>query len=100
MEIPARRSAIFLTAALIYAVVMTMGNVGYASVDYAYLLNLTTGSEDARIDAGDLAFLLATHDFDATPKDGYVLLRLNGTVYKMTPNGERPGLADIVIEKE
>lgn len=95
MEKLARRSAIFLTAALICAVVMPLGHVGDASVDYAYLLNLTMGSEDARIDAGDLAFLLATHDFDATPKDGYVLLRLNGTVYKMTPNGKRPGLADI-----
>jgi hypothetical protein len=69
-----------------------------ASDNYQDLLNLTRANEDTRMDARDLAFLLVTHDFDATPKDGYVIVELNRTFYIMTPNGDKPGLADIVIK--
>ena len=47
--------------------------------------------------AEDLAFFLVTHDFDATPKNDYVEVRLNGVVYKVVPNGSKPGLADVTI---
>lgn len=70
-----------------------------ASESYQDLLNLTQTNEDTRMDARDLAFFLVTHDFDATPKDGYVMVELNGTIYILTPNKDKPGLADIAIKK-
>ena len=45
----------------------------------------------------DLAFLLATHNFDATPEDGYVIVKLEGMIYSLTPNKEKPGLAEVTI---
>ncbi len=47
------------------------------------------------MDALDLAFFLATHNFDATPEDGNVIVKLEGMICSLTPNGERPGLADV-----
>lgn len=52
-------------------------------------------SEDPKITVQDLAFCLATHDYDATPRDGYVELQLDGESYKLVPNGDAPGLCDI-----
>jgi hypothetical protein len=37
--------------------------------------------------------LLASHDFDATPKGGFVEVDLGGHIYKLTTNGSAPGLA-------
>jgi len=45
----------------------------------------------------ELAFFLATHDFDARPEDGYVTVKIDNLVYKVTPNKDRPGLADIAV---
>ena len=52
-------------------------------------------NEDVRINAQDLIFLLATHGFDAVPKGSYVIVKLDQATYEMTPNGVKPGLADI-----
>jgi hypothetical protein len=52
--------------------------------------------EDERITIYDLAFYLATHGFDATPKETYVELRFNHAIYKLVPNGNTPGLCDII----
>jgi len=52
-------------------------------------------NEDVRINAQDLAFLLATHGFHDVPKGSYVIVKLDQATYKMTPNGVVPGLADI-----
>jgi hypothetical protein len=35
--------------------------------------------------SNDLAFFLASHNFDATPKDGYVEVKLDGLVHKRSP---------------
>jgi len=51
--------------------------------------------EDSRMDLQDLAFFLVTHNFDASPLDGYVQLNLDGKIFRLVPNGERPGLCDI-----
>lgn len=51
--------------------------------------------EDPKITVQDLAFFLATHNYDATPRDGYVELQLNGECYRLVPNGDAPGLCDI-----
>jgi hypothetical protein len=46
------------------------------------------------MNAQDLAFFLATHNYNAMPRDGYEL-NLNCIIYKLIPNSEKPGLCDI-----
>ncbi|MCX6673660.1 MAG: hypothetical protein NTY37_07775 [Methanothrix sp.] len=60
-------------------------------------MKLISETEDLRIGVNDLAFILATHDFDATPKGDYVEVRLNDAVLKLVPNGQQPGLANVTI---
>ena len=43
-----------------------------------------------------LAFFLATHGYDAVPKGKHVEVTLSGAVYRLIPNGEKPGLCDII----
>ena len=90
-----RPSAICLIAALILALFAIPASG--ASDEYSALMKLIADNEDVRMNAGDLAFLLATHNFDATPEDGYVIVKLEGTTYSFTPNGEKPGLAEVTI---
>jgi hypothetical protein len=45
----------------------------------------------------DLAFFLATHNYGAVPRDGYVEVDLNGQICKLVPNGNEPGLCDIAF---
>jgi hypothetical protein len=71
-----------------------------ASDDYSALMKLITDNEDSRMNAMDLAFLLATHNFDATPEGDYVIVKLEGTTYSLTPNKEEPGLAEVTINKQ
>ena len=64
---------------------------------YPNLENLISSFEDQRIDSQDLAFFLATHGYDASHKKNYIELKLNNLIYKLAPNGEMPGLSDIII---
>ncbi len=93
-----RTNAAYLIAAIIGIVIASMSYPSTASDEYTDLMKLITDSEDVRINAQDLAFLLATHGYDAEPKEGYVIVKLDDVVYKMTPNAAEPGLADILIE--
>jgi hypothetical protein len=72
---------------------------GFASgsADSSALSKLISQNEDARMTAEDLAFFLATHNYDATPKDGFVQVKIDDTIYKLVPNGVAPGLADMSI---
>jgi hypothetical protein len=45
----------------------------------------------------DLAFFLATHDFDAVPKKDHVEVNIDGSVYKLVPNGQLSGLANVTV---
>ena len=63
--------------------------------DLYSLRNLITSFEDRLINSPDLAFFLATHNYDAVPRDDHVDLFLNGKVYKLVPNGDAPGLCNI-----
>jgi len=85
-------------AAMICVIITSISCLSAASDDYTNLMKLITDSEDVRINAQDLAFLLATHGFDVVPKEGYIIVKLDDVIYKMTPNGVGPGLADILIE--
>jgi hypothetical protein len=60
------------------------------------LKSLLTSFDDRRIDSQDLAFFLVTHNYDATPVGSKVELKMNEKVYFLVPNGDRPGLCDIV----
>jgi hypothetical protein len=78
--------------------------VAFAPASYAYgaaesteLSKLISQNEDANMTPNDLAFFLATHNYDATPKDGYVQVKIDGIIYKAVPNGAHPGLADLTI---
>jgi hypothetical protein len=51
--------------------------------------------DDPHMDADDLAFYLATHDFDAKPKGSYVEVELGEKICKLIPNGSAPGLCTI-----
>jgi len=60
------------------------------------LKSLIASFDDPGMDSLDLAFYLETHNFDATPFDSYVLVNIDGKSIQLVPNGERPGLCDIV----
>ncbi|MDD2756084.1 MAG: hypothetical protein PHS80_11215 [Methanothrix sp.] len=89
--------AIQLIAALLFGMAVSAVPVCSASTDYQDLLDLSNANEDMRINAQDLAFLLVTHNFDATPKGDHVEVRINGSIYLVTPNAGKAGLADIVL---
>ncbi len=59
------------------------------------LKSLLSGFEDPCMSTDDLAFYLATHGFDASPKGDFVEVDLSGCVYKLSPNGSAPGLCTI-----
>jgi hypothetical protein len=70
--------------------------VSAAADDLSDLKRITSSMEDPRIDADDLAFFLASHNFDAVPRGGYVEVRLDGRTLKLAPNKDGPGLCDII----
>jgi hypothetical protein len=78
---------------------LAFASAGFASgaTDSFDLSKLISQNEDARMTAEDLAFFLATHNYDATPKDGFVQVEIDDTIYKLVPNGAAPGLADMSI---
>ena len=84
-----------ITAACILMAVMNTASA--MGEDISDLKKLISGNEDTCMDSQDLAFFLATHNYNAAPRDGYVELNLNGTIYKLIPNSEKPGLCDIIV---
>jgi len=87
------RYLLAITAACILMAFMNMASA--MGEDISDLKKLISGNEDTRMNSQDLAFFLATHNFDAVPRDGYVELNLNGTICKLIPNGVKEGLCDI-----
>lgn len=61
----------------------------------AGLMGLLSSYDDPLMTYLDLAFLLVTHGFDATPADGFVVVVAGNATYLLVPNGDRPGLADV-----
>jgi len=87
------RYLLAITAACILVAFMNMASA--MGEDISDLKKLISGNEDTRMNSRDLAFFLATHNFDAVPRGGYVELNLNGTIYKLISNGVKEGLCDI-----
>ena len=84
-----------ITAACILMAVMNTASA--MGEDISDLKKLISGNEDTRMDTQDLAFFLATHNYNAVPRDGYVELNLNGTICKLIPNSDKQGLCDIIV---
>ena len=74
---------------------LALPNVNASSDALSDLKSSISAFDDPRMDTQDLAFYLVTHGFDVTPKCGYVEANLGGKIYKLTPNGQAPGLASI-----
>jgi predicted small secreted protein len=81
-----------MTACILMAIINTASGIGEEISD---LERLILGNEDAGMNSRDLAFFLITHNYNAVPKDSYVELNLNDTIYRLIPNGEKSGLCDI-----
>jgi len=64
--------------------------------DNSNLAKLISQYNDNHMTVNDLAFFLTTHNFDATPKDGYVQVKIGSAIYRAVPNGST-GLADLSI---
>jgi hypothetical protein len=89
---------------IVPSLIVALVCVAFAPSSYAsntsssnQLLELISQNEDVQMTAEDLAFFLAMHNFDATPKEGFVQVKMNGTIYNLVPNGANPGLADLTI---
>ena len=88
----------YLLAIMAVCILMVVMNTASAvGEDISDLKKLISNNEDMRINSQDLAFFLATHNYNAVPRDGYVELNLNGTIYKLIPNSKKPGLCDIIV---
>ena len=81
--------------ALVCTMAAVLSTASAESDDLYSLRNLITSFEDSLINSPDLAFFLATHNYDAVPRGNHVDLNLNGKVYQLFPNGDAPGLCNI-----
>ena len=86
----------YLLAALVCA---AFAPASYASgvADSKEMTKLISQNCDARMTPNDLAFFLATHNYDATPKGGYVQVKIDGTIYKIVQNGANSGIVSLAI---
>ena len=90
-----RGSTKYLMAIMAACIIITAGlNTASASgEDISDLKKLISVNEDVRMNSQDLAFFLATHNYNVVPKDGYVEIDMVGKIYKLVPNGDEPGFA-------
>jgi hypothetical protein len=72
-------------------IMLALPTAGASSDNLSDLKSSISAFDDPRMDADDLAFYLAIHGFNATPKDSYVEVDLDGKIYKLAPNGSAPG---------
>jgi hydrogenase/urease accessory protein HupE len=76
-------------------IMLALPAVSASSDSFSDLKSSISGFDDPLMGTEDLAFYLASHGFDATPKGGFVEVDLGGHVYRLIPNGSAPGLASI-----
>ena len=88
---------LILAIILILLTTLSFTALSSAAADHSALMKFISQNEDPRMDMKDLAFFLVTHDFDAVPKKDHVEVRIDGTVYKLIPNGQYPGLANVTM---
>ena len=91
-----RQIATYLIAALTF-IVFVSANLAFGTVaENSDLTKLISQYHDTHMTVNDLAFFLATHNYDAIPKEGYVQLTIDGTIYRAVPNSTT-GLAELSI---
>jgi hypothetical protein len=76
-------------------IMLALPAVSASSDSFSDLKSSISGFDDSRMGTEDLAFYLASHGFDATPKGSFVEVHLGGHTCKLIPNGSAPGLASI-----
>jgi hypothetical protein len=86
---------IFALSLLSITIMLALPTVSASSDSLSDLKSSISDFDDPRMGAQDLAFYLASHGFDATPKSGFVEVDLCGHTCKLIPNGSAPGLASI-----
>ena len=92
------RTMRYLNLALIASlIILSLNSASASSDDILNLKKLISSSNDHKMNAQDLAFFLATHNYDATPKNGYVELKLDGHIYKVTSDGNNPEICDMKL---
>jgi len=85
----------YLMAIMSACILMAFMNTASAmGEDISDLKKLISVNEDTRMNSLDLAFFLATHNYSVVPKDGYVNVDLDGKIFRLVPNGDKPGLCD------
>ena len=77
---------IFVTLAIL-AVLALLITASAGGNDLDNLKKLVSSLNDPKMTVQDLAFFLATHNYDARPTKDYVELKLDDKVYKLIPNG-------------
>lgn len=91
-----RQIVSYLIAALICLVSVTANPAFGAVAEDQNLTKVLSLYQDTHMTVEDLAFFLATHSYNATPKEGYVQITIGRTVYRAVPNSTT-GLAKISI---
>lgn len=76
-------------------ILSAMPNVSASSRYLPDLKSAEMSFDDPLMNAEDLAFDLATHGFDATPKGVYVEFNLGSNIFRLNPNGSAPELCFI-----
>jgi hypothetical protein len=80
-----------------FCIVFVSANPAFGAVDENHdLTDLITQYHDTHMTVVDLAFFLATHNYNATPKESYVQVLVDGTIYMAVPNSTT-GLAELTI---
>jgi hypothetical protein len=84
---------------IIIIVTMTTTTINAIALDedLSDLKELTSSFDDPHMNSYDLAFYLATHGYNAVPKEGHVELVLKDSTYILTPNGEKPELCEFAL---
>jgi hypothetical protein len=91
-----RQIVSYLIAALTCTRFVTANPAFGAMAEGHNLTEVISRCHDTHMTVEDLAFFLATHNYDATPKDGYVQVIVDGSIYRAVPNSTT-GLAEISI---
>jgi hypothetical protein len=91
-----RQIVSYLIAALTCIVLVSVNPAFGAVAENHDLTEVISQYHDTHMTVEDLAFFLATHNYDATPKEGYVQITISSTIYKAVPNSAT-GLAELTI---
>jgi hypothetical protein len=93
--VPMAWKEICIASALLMIIAITVPEVSASNVSLSDLKSSISSFDDPRMDVEDLAFYLATHGFDASPKGRYIEVDLGSRIYRLIPNGSAPGLANL-----